>query len=364
MPLQPIVVKAIGRLVRSDHHWDHGPVRDVTYLHALGWDERVGVLLGDDAAGIPGRVVRVDMDSCQVATPQGDVRARSRAPVAVGDWVRVRLDGVSVIDRIAPRWSQVARRDPTGLTQVLAANVDVVLVAVPADRMSISRVEREVAVGWDSGAEPVVLLTKSDLDTGATVQQLRDRLVGVGILCVSSVTGEGADDVTRLLQPARTGVLLGPSGAGKSTLTNLLAGREVALTGAVREGDRRGRHVTSARELQVLPAGGVLIDTPGLRSLSLAEDHGGVAAAFPDIEELGMRCRFRDCAHDQEPGCAVVAAQQEGILDSDRLANYRKLRRELDFQVRRDDPVAAKEARAVWKQRAKASRQLFKERGH
>ena len=138
----------------------------------------------------------------------------------------------------------------------------------------------------------------------------------------------------------------------------------MTATGPVREGDRRGRHVTSARELQVLPSGGVLIDTPGLRSLSLAEDHGGVAAAFPDIEELGTRCRFRDCAHDLEPGCAVVAAQEAGILDADRLANYRKLRRELDFQLRRDDPVAAKEARAVWKQRAKASRALFKERGH
>lgn len=332
-------------------------------LVPLGWDERVRALLADEAGTVPGRVVRGDLDSCQVATPEGDIRARSRTPVAVGDWVRVHLADTNTVSSVAPRWSEVARRDPTGLTQVLAANVDLVLVAVPADRMSIARVEREVAIGWDSGAQPVVLLTKSDLDTGEALQQLRDRLVGVDVMCVSSVTGDGADDITQLLQPARTGVLLGPSGAGKSTLTNLLSGREVAATGEVREGDRRGRHVTSARELQVLPAGGVLIDTPGLRSLSLAEDHGGVAAAFPDIEELGTHCRFRDCAHDLEPGCAVVAAQEAGILDADRLANYRKLRRELDFQLRRDDPVAAKEARAVWKQRAKASRQLFKERG-
>lgn len=337
---------------------------DVSVLAPLGWDERVRSLLGDDADTVPGRVVRVDLDSCQVATPEGDIRARSRIPVAVGDWVRVHLADTSTVSAVAPRWSEVARRDPTGLTQVLAANVDLVLVAVPADRMSIARVEREVVIGWDSGAQPVVLLTKSDLDTGEAAKALRERLVGVDVMCVSSVTGDGAEDVTQLLQPARTGVLLGPSGAGKSTLTNLLSGREVAATGAVREGDRRGRHVTSARELQVLPSGGVLIDTPGLRSLSLAEDHGGVAAAFPDIEELGAQCRFRDCAHDHEPGCAVVAAQEAGTLDSDRLANYRKLRRELDFQLRRDDPVAAKEARAVWKQRAKASRQLFKERGH
>lgn len=308
--------------------------QDAAVLAPLGWDERVSVLLGDDPATVPGRVVRVDMDSCQVATSAGDTRARSRTPVAVGDWVRVHLDDTSTVSVVAPRWSQVARRDPMGLVQVLASNVDLVLVAAPADRMSIARVEREVVVGWDSGARPVVLLTKSDLDTGEAVQQLFDRLVGVDVICVSSVTGEGAEEVSRLLQPARTGVLLGPSGAGKSTLTNLLAGREVAATGPVREGDARGRHVTSARELQVLASGGVLIDTPGLRSLSLAEDRGG------------------------------VAAQEAGSLNADRLANYRKLRRELDFQLRRDDPVAAKEARAVWKQRAKASRQLFKERGH
>jgi ribosome biogenesis GTPase len=340
-------------------------VIDASALSRLGWDARVDALIGDDLGGdLPGRVVRVDIDSCLVSTPSGDTRARSRAPVAVGDWVRVHVDDTSIVSAIAPRWSQVARRDPTGLTQVLAANVDLVLVAVPADRMSIARVEREVAIGWDSGAEPVVLLTKSDLDTGEAARHLRDRLVGVDVVCVSSVTGDGADDVTRLLQPTRTGVLLGPSGAGKSTLTNLLSGREVAATGSVREGDRRGRHVTSARELRVLPSGGVLIDTPGLRALSLAEDHGGVAAAFPDIEELATRCRFRDCAHEHEPGCAVVSAEEAGTIDADRLANYRKLRRGLDFPLRPDDPLAAREARAVWKQRAKATRQLLRERGH
>ncbi len=283
--------------------------------------------------------------------------------MAVGDWVRLDGDDSDVIGEILPRSSQVTRRDPSGLTQVLAANVDLVLITAPADRVSFARVEREVAVGWDSGAQPVVLLTKSDLDNGEVALQLRGRLVGVDVLCVSSVSGDGADAVADLLRPARTGVLLGPSGAGKSTLTNMLVGREVAATGAVREGDRRGRHVTSSRELLVLPQGGVLIDTPGLRSLALAEDHGGVAAAFPDVEELGTQCRFRDCAHEHEPGCAVVTAAETGALDPDRLANYRKLRRELDFQVRRDDPVAAREARAVWKQRAKLVRQLYKERG-
>jgi ribosome biogenesis GTPase len=135
-------------------------------------------------------------------------------------------------------------------------------------------------------------------------------------------------------------------------------------TGSVRQGDHHGRHVTSAWELQVLPGGGMLIDTPGLRSLSLASDHGGVAAAFPDIEELAENCRFRDCAHELEPGCAVMAAETTGSLDTNRLSNYRKLREELDFQIRRDDPAVAREAQKVWKQRAKAARRLFKERGH
>ena len=164
------------------------PQDDASVLTRLGWDERVESLLGDDPDTVPGRVVRVDLDSCQVATAAGDSRARSRSPVAVGDWVRVHLDDTSTVSTIAPRWSQVTRRDPSGLTQVLAANVDLVLVAVPADRMSLARVEREVAVGWDSGAQPVVLLTKSDLDTGEAVQQLSDRLVGVDIIGVSSVT--------------------------------------------------------------------------------------------------------------------------------------------------------------------------------
>ena len=337
----------------------------MSVLTDLGWDEHVEGLLGGDPAATPGRVVRVDIDSCQVATADGETRARSRTPIAVGDWVRIQRDDVSTVLEVAPRRSQVARRDPTGLTQILAANVDVVLVAAPADRLSLARVEREVAIGWDSGARPVVVLTKADLDAdGALARQLRERLVDVDVISMSSMTGDGADDVRRLLQPARTGVLLGPSGAGKSTLTNLLAGREVAATGEVREGDHRGRHVTSAREVHVLPSGGVLIDTPGLRSLSLAEDHGGIAAAFPEIEELSARCRFRDCAHDREPGCAVTAAVESGALDADRLANYRKLRRETDFQLRRDDPVASHEARMVWKHRAQEARRLFKERGH
>jgi ribosome biogenesis GTPase len=246
---------------------------------------------------------------------------------------------------------------------VLAANADLVLVTAPADRLSVARVEREVALGWDSGARPVVLLTKSDLAPAGLAEELRSRLAGVDVVPVSTVTGVGAKDVAESLRPALTAVLLGPSGAGKSSLANLLLERGAAPTGEVRPGDHRGRHVTSSRGLYAVPTGGVIIDTPGLRSLSLTIDRGGVAAAFPDIETLAADCRFGDCQHDNEPDCAVLAAERDGKLDGRRLANYRKLRRELEFELRRDDPTAARENRRIWKERSKAARRLFRERG-
>ena len=218
-------------------------------------------------------------------------------------------------------------------------------------------------MGWDSGARPVVLLTKYDLAPDGLEDELRNRVLGVDVIVTSTVTGEGVDDVRAQLQPARSGVLLGPSGAGKSSLANALLGGEQLATRAVRAHDHRGRHTTAARQLLVVPTGGVLIDTPGLRSLALAMDHGGVAATFPDIEELATQCRFADCRHDQEPGCAVLAAVEAGILEPDRLASYRKLSRELEYEARRDDPVAANETLRTWKARTKAMRRLYRERG-
>lgn len=336
-------------------------------LLALGWDERAAAAVAEvmTPGGVPGRVVRVDLDSVVVATEDGEHRARARELPTIGDWVAVQVeDGDAAVAGVAPRWSALVRRDPTGRSQVLAADVDLVLVTAPADRLSVARVEREVALGWDSGARPVVLLTKADLAPAELPDELRARLAGVDVVPVSSVTGEGSDDVVELLQPSLTAVLLGPSGAGKSSLTNLLLGEEATPTGEVRAEDHRGRHVTTSRGLYAVPTGGVIIDTPGLRSLSLGLDRGGVAAAFPDIEELAVDCRFGDCQHEHEPDCAVLAAEGEGRLDGARLVNYRKLRRELDFVLRRDDPLAAREHRRVWKERSKASRRLQKERGH
>ncbi len=336
-------------------------------LSSLGWDERAAravaeVVVPGCAAG---RVVRVDLDSVVVVTEAGGCRARASELPAVGDWVVAHVqEDDAVVVGVAPRWSELARRDPTGRTQVLAANVDLVLVTAPADRLSVARVEREVALGWDSGARPVVLLTKSDLAPAGLAEELRSRLAGVEVVPVSTVTGVGAGDIAEMMRPALTAVLLGPSGAGKSSLANLLLGRGAAPTGQVRPGDHRGRHVTSSRGLYVVPTGGVIIDTPGLRSLSLTIDRGGVAAAFPDIEALATDCRFGDCRHEHEPDCGVLAAERDGKLDGRRLANFRKLRRELEFELRRDDATAARENRRIWKERSKAARRLFRNRGY
>jgi ribosome biogenesis GTPase len=338
----------------------------VNALSALGWGDRVAERYAAVAAEgcVPGRIVRVERASGLAATADGAISARAPLPIAVGDWVDLRVgDGEATVVAVVDRWSQLTRRDPEGSTQVLAANVDNVLVTAPADRLSASRVEREIAMSWDSGALPIVLVTKCDLAEPGVVDGLRAGLVGVDVVATSVVTGEGLEQVASALQPDRTAVLLGPSGAGKSSIVNWLLGEERMETGSVRAGDRRGRHTTNVRQLLVVPTGGCLIDTPGLRSLSLAADHGGVAAAFPDIEDLAPGCRFADCQHEHEPGCAVLAAVEGGALDPRRLANYRKLERELAFEARRGDPLARGAAERVWKTRAKQARQGRRHRG-
>lgn len=332
-------------------------------LTELGWNVRVETGLADLAVGLrPGRVVRVERGACVVALADDDHSARPAAGTAVGDWVGVRRDGdAAVVEAIAARWSQLVRRDPQGRPQVLAANVDLVLVTAPADRLSVARVERETAMAWGAGAEPVVLLTKGDLATPDQLGQLQRRLPGVEVIETSVVTRAGTDRVRNLVRPDRTAVLLGPSGAGKSSLVNLLLGTGRLAVGDVRSGDHRGRHTTTSRHLVTVPGGGVLIDTPGLRSLALTGEDG-VAAAFVDVEDLAVGCRFTDCRHEQEPGCAVQAAVGSGQLDADRLASYHKLRKESAYQARRDDPLARAEAERVWRIRAKASRRLQRER--
>jgi ribosome biogenesis GTPase len=279
--------------------------------------------------------------------------------MAVGDWVA--LDGEE-IGEVLPRWSTLGRLGPEGERQALAVNIDLVLITVPGDRLSMSRVERELVIAWDSGARPVVVLTKLDLAPPGAADQLTTRLGGVDVVETSSVVGSGLDELRRVLVEPLTAALLGPSGAGKSTLINALLGESRLDVGDVREEDRRGRHTTTSRQLVPLPSGGSMVDMPGLRSLGTDASEGAVAAAFPDIDQLAVNCRFSDCAHQVEPGCAVIEAAANGELDPDRFASYRKLLSETAFERRRTDPLAQAKEERIWKARSKANRKVSRGR--
>ncbi len=326
-------------------------------LAPYGWSDRVATLFHSEPAassGRPGRVTRLERGA--VAVIDGSGAEQPCAPtgvLAVGDWVVV--DGRRVA-AVLPRWSCLDRRDPdTGRAHVLAANVDLVLVTVPGDRANSARAERELVIAWESGAQPVVVLTKADLAASGLVDEMTARLAGVDVVATSAETGAGVAEVAALLVPDRTGVLLGPSGAGKSRLTNALLGEQHQAIGDVRADDRRGRHTTTSRQLLPLPGGGVIIDTPGLRSLGLLSADR-LDQAFPDIDALASDCRFSDCAHDIEPGCAVTAAVAAGDLPSQRLASYNKLAREAAAERRRTDPLERRDIKRIWKQRTMETR--------
>ena len=325
-------------------------------LVPLGWDERVATLFSSVASAHhqPGRVGRVDRDRCTVVTAGGKLRAAADVLPTTGDWVALRMEsqpareagpgGQPAVDVILPRWSSLEREG-----QLLAADIDVVFVVAALDRpLNLNRIERELVLAWDSGARPVVLLTKADAVADAEVlsKTVAARAVGTDVVLTSASSGLGVDSVLSHLRPNRTAVLLGPSGAGKSTLVNRLLSEETQAVGDVRAGDHKGRHTTSSRHLLVVPGGGVLIDTPGLRSVGLTGAEGGVALAFPDVEEMAEECRFRDCRHSGEPGCAVVAAVADGRLDGERVASYVKLAAELEESTKEPWAKAAESQQA------------------
>ena len=326
----------------------------VTDLSELGWTpDRAAEL---PAGCTPARVFRVDRGRLAVLTADGESRIHPSAALfdevglagpAVGDWVAARGElAVAVLTRRSAFVRTVAGR--TSAAQVVAANLDVVLVVdALTGETRVRRVERYLAVAWGSGATPVVVLTKADLcdDVPAAVEQVVEDALGVEVLPVSSVTGEGMDAVRALLGPGRTGAMVGPSGVGKSSLANALAGRTLAATGEVRD-DGRGRHTTTARELHLLPGGGLLVDTPGMRELALYDDADGVDTAYADVAALAADCRYRDCAHRSEPGCAVAAAIDEGRLDPARFMAWRKLQAEAHRQLLRVDARARAQEKA------------------
>ena len=299
-------------------------------------------------------------------TADGEVRARAAgrlfyehevgAPIpAVGDWVGLRD---TTITAILPRRSAFIRKRAGNSSdeQVLAANVDTAfLLAGLDDDFSLRRLERYITTAWDSGAEPVVVLTKSDLsdDVGDALLQVESVAIGVPVYPISNLTGIGVEELEAVVRPARTIVLLGSSGVGKSTLLNRLAGTDLMRTSAI-AADGTGRHTTTHRELVQLPGGALVIDTPGLRELQFWE--GDVGAAFEDIEALALECRFRDCAHAREPGCAVQAAVDDGTLALDRLRSWRKVQRELEAIAARTDHRLRAARKKRWKELAAHTR--------
>jgi ribosome biogenesis GTPase len=348
-----------------------------TDLRSLGWDDHVAAAYArhDRADQRPGRVTRAYRGVCTVLTAAGTVRATmSGALLAVaaedpvglpcaGDWVVVRTwpDDRLTAEVVLPRRTAIVRRTAgkESQGQVLAANVDAAAVVEPMDpEPDLGRIERLLSLAWESGAPPLVLLTKADLaaDPAAVADQVSDVAPGVPVHAVSAVTGLGLELVRPLVAHGSTLGLLGPSGAGKSTLVNAIAGATVMATRALRV-DGKGRHTTTHRALVPLPGGGAVLDTPGIRAVGLLDAESGLAQAFADVVDLAVDCRFRDCSHNGEPGCAVQAALESGDLAPRRMESWRKLRKELAFEQRRRDARLAAAERDRWKRIQKAMRQ-------
>jgi ribosome biogenesis GTPase len=303
-------------------------------LSAVGWNDDVAQRF--DGRDTPARVTRIDRGRATVTTPTGSAFADLGGnSVATGDWVLLANDTIA---EVLPRQSAFVRGDTIeGVAreaQVVAANIDVVFVvhALAAD-LNVRRLERELVLAFESGAQPVVVLTKADLasesETDQAVAAGHGAASDLDVLVTSARSGRGLDALRTYAHPNRTVALIGASGAGKSTLVNEMIGRDEQAIGEVRASDQRGRHTTTSRDLVLIPGGGVLIDTPGLRSVALWGSEDGFSRVFSDIEELATRCRFRDCAHGAEPDCAVQAAITRGDLDPARLDHYRKLEAEL-----------------------------------
>lgn len=283
---------------------------------------------------------------------------------AVGDWVGVAPrpeEGRARIECILPRRTKLSRKvaGRGQSEQIVATNLDTVFVVSSLNReLNLRRIERYLTVVWDSGARPVVLLNKADLcaDADARVADVESITLGVAVHLLSAMEGRGLETVRKYLARGETAAFVGSSGVGKSTIINALAGAQSLRVRPVREGDDRGRHTTTSRQMIFLPGGGIVIDTPGMRELQLWDSSEGVGQAFEDIVTLAQRCKFRDCSHRGEPGCEVEAAILNGLLERERLENYRKLEAELRFQERKLDPRVEREVKEQWKRIHKAMR--------
>lgn len=324
------------------------------------------------------RVIAVHKNRWEIRPASGDaleaILAGPELPV-VGDVVQASLaegDTIARIEGVEPRTSLLRRKRPGDvaheavLEQPIAANIDVALLAMCDDDFSVRRLERYLTLAWDAGTSPAVVLTKTDLLApevlDVMVAQVRTVAFGVPVIVTSATTGAGLDELRDLLPAGTCAILLGSSGVGKSTLLNALAGADLQATSGVRSFDGRGRHTTTSRRLVDLPWGAYLVDTPGLRELQIWGDEDALADSFADIEEIAVDCRFSDCTHGAEPGCAVRDAVAEGQLPEERFVSWQRLRKELAYLARRTDPNAARSERQKWRAISKQQKALKRQR--
>jgi ribosome biogenesis GTPase len=328
---------------------------------------------------IPARVSAEHRDRYQILTADGEIAAVPAGRLrhqqvdgdwpAVGDWVAVRMSDtgdLAVIEAILPRQSRFARKaaGTDVRQQVVAANVTTVFLVAALDRdFNLRRLERYLVLAAEGDVQAVIVLSKADQceDLAPAIQAVRGIAPETAIRPISAITGDGIDSLAPWLGEGQTVALLGSSGVGKSTLVNRLLGRHIQSTQAVREQDQRGRHTTTHRELFPMPGGGLLVDTPGMRELQLWHADEGLAETFEDLTWIARDCQYRDCGHENEPGCAIQAGIAAGWVDADRVANYRKLDRELAWLARKHDPVAQREQKEKWKKIHKQLRQRYQQ---
>lgn len=359
-----------------------------TLLESYGWNRgfQQDFMPFSEKGWIPGRIIAHSRGNILVITEGGELWCSIPGSFAremettgtrycTGDWIAVEPYPDSSGGRIRyifPRATELKRQSAgeKSTSQALAANVDTVFIVMGLDNnFNPARAERMAVLAWNSGAQPVVLLNKADLvdDPAGYMERIEASSPGVPVLAVSAKAGTGTEVVQEYLGEGKTGVLLGSSGVGKSTLLNTLAGEMLRKTQAIRETDGRGRHTTSLRELFLVPGIGCIIDSPGIREVGLVSDEEGLQFAFADIlnevEALTAECRFSDCTHQGEPGCAVAAALADGTLSQERYQRYLKLKREMDFTASRENDRIKREREKKWKNIAKFSREIKKGKG-
>lgn len=369
--------------IYSDN-FENSSILPGSVLEGLGWDggweKEFAPFLG--LGFEPARVTCEYREAYDVLGASGEWQAeisgrfrhehpRHKEWPAVGDWVAVAArpqDGTATIHAVLPRRGCFSRKAAGERTeeQVVAANVDVVFLVTGLDGdFNLRRIERYLTVAWDSGGRPVIVLNKVDVctDVAGVVSEVENIAFGAPVIALSAATGDGVEMLRTLLPPGVTGAFLGSSGVGKSSLVNALMGNRRQATRSVRSDDSRGRHTTTNRELIPLPDAGVIIDTPGMRELQIWTDDDGLETAFPDVEALASECRFADCTHTGEPGCAVQAALEEGTLQRDRFRSYTKLQREIQYQVLRQDQSARLIEKNRWRKIAKEIRRIERGKG-